>query len=39
MVCGESSLGYTVSREVLEGMMLWFAGNRRSDTLCRFFQG
>ncbi|ASV75305.1 hypothetical protein THTE_2703 [Thermogutta terrifontis] len=35
MVCGESSLGYTVPRELLWSHRLWFAGNRRSDTLGR----
>ncbi|ASV75309.1 hypothetical protein THTE_2707 [Thermogutta terrifontis] len=38
MVCGESSLGYTSPRFLEEAEELWFAGNRRSDTLILFPQ-
>gem|GEM_PF-3904027 len=33
VVCGESSLGYTLTPAAQEAYLLWFAGNRRSDTL------
>ena len=33
VVCGESSLGYTVWTQLNCVKKLWFAGNRRSDTL------
>ena len=33
VVCGESSLGYTFQVCVIVNRKLWFAGNRRSDTL------